>query len=279
MRKFARPIIYTVTAAIVGAGIYLIFYPPFSTTPVKVKEPPYQAPPVKEPGLGKIVDREKGLGQRIPPDISSSLPEAKDQKDVSALIAVAMDAKDEDAARNEALNLLRRSGYKDLTGRILIIMSDPKNSPRFRAFCVQHLSVNLATADEKERTTILTALHRYLEDKEVKVRREALLALVRAGDEKGKTTAVAWLTDPGTAEERDLAIRCVQDMGLKEHIPTIRKYLTDQNEPTRIAAIVALSQWKDAESRPAFEEAAKSKVVRISRAGQAALQRLDGKGE
>ncbi len=279
MRRYARPIIYTLVVAVVGVGLYLIFYPPFSTAPIKVKEPPYQKPPVKEPGLSSIADREKGLGQRIPPDISSSLPEAKDPKDVSALIAVAMDTKDDDAARNEALNLLRRSGYKDLTSRILIILGDPKNSPRFRAFCIQHLSLSLEAAGGEERGRILEALHRYLEDKEIKVRREALLALVRARDEKGKATAVAWLTDPGATDARDLAIRCVQELELKEHIPAIRKHLADQDEPTRIAAIVALSQWKDAESRPAFEEAAKSKVVRISRAGQAALQRLDGKGE
>jgi len=277
MRKLARPIIYTLAALIAAGGICLAIWPPFSSAPVKVPRPPYQPPAVTDPKLGSIVNREKKTGERVPPDISSSLPEAKDPKDVSALVAVAMDSKDSDTARNEALNLLRRSGYRDLTQRLLILLGDPKNSPRFRSFCIQHLSMNLTAAGKDERAKIIEALRRYLADKEIKVRRECLLALVRDGDEKGKSTAVSWLISPEGQGARDLAIRCVRELGLKEHIPTVRKHLVDKDVPTRIAAIVALSEWKDEASRPAFEEASKSKTLRIQRAGQAALERLGAK--
>jgi len=73
----------------------------------------------------------------------------------------------------------------------------------------------------------------------------------------------------------DLAIRCVKLLDLKEHIPAIRKYLYDKNNVIRIAAIAALSQWQDEQSKPAFQKAADSKSVRLQRAGKAALERLE----
>ena len=95
------------------------------------------------------------------------------------------------------------------------------------------------------------------------------------GDPKGVEAAARWLADEKADGVRDLAIRCVHDLDLREHIPAIRKHVRDPDEVVRIAAIVALSQWGDEESRPAFEEAAKSDVVRLQRAGKAALERLD----
>jgi HEAT repeat protein len=274
MKKYLRPIVYACVVLFAAVAIYLVYNPPFAIDP-PAKEPPYQAPAVSNRKLGGLVDREKNTRERIPPDISTKLPEAKDKKDVAALIGVIMDPKDTDAARNEAVNLLRRSGYKDLTHRLSIVLGNPRNGERFRSFCIQQLWMNLKGAKAAERTGIIAALHRALEDKQVKVRREALLALVREKDPRGSAAAVAWLTDASTADVRDLAIRCVKQLELKQHIPTVRKYLDDKNEPTRIAAIVALSQWGDQGSRPAFEKAAKSRVLRIRRAGEGALKRLD----
>ena len=188
---------------------------------------------------------------------------------------ILLDSEINDTSRNEAANLLRRSGDKDLTPRLIRALGDPKNSARFRSFCVQHLWMNLKGAKAAERGRIIAVLHGALEDKEVRVRREALLALVREKDARGCAAAVAWLTSPEAEDVRDLAIRCVKELELKEHIPEIRKHLEAKNESTRIAAIVALSQWGDEASRPAFELAAKSRVLRISRAGEAALKRMD----
>ena len=110
----------------------------------------------------------------------------------------------------------------------------------------------------------------------MEVRREALLALVRIDDPKGKETAAAWLKDPDKDNVRDLAIRCIKLLDLKQYIPTIRQYLYAKNEVISIAAIVVLSQWGDERSKPAFKKAADSKSVRLQRAGKSALKRLDG---
>ena len=73
----------------------------------------------------------------------------------------------------------------------------------------------------------------------------------------------------------DLAIRCVKQLDLRDHIPAIRPFLASTNEPARIAAIVALSEWGDRESLDAFEEAGKSKSKRVKRAGQRAIRIME----
>ena len=134
--------------------------------------------------------------------------------------------------------------------------------------------MNLEKADDEEKALTTETLKKCLEDKDVGVRREGLLALVRMKEEIGKETAVKWLLLDDMDDVKDLAIRCVHELGLKEHIPAIREYLKSEDEVVKIAAIVALSQWGDEESRPAFEEAAKSKSLRLRRAGQRALIEL-----
>jgi HEAT repeat protein len=190
------------------------------------------------------------------------------------VIAALLDSTGDDTVRNEAANLLRRSGYEGLTDDLTRMLDNPAESERFKAFCVQHLWYNVESANPEELEKIITVLQRTLGDQHIPVRREALLALVRLGDPKGAKTAVEWLTDEKAGDVRDAAIRCVHDLNMKEYIPTIRKYLYDPDEVIRIAAIVALSQWGDEESRPAFSAAAKSDSIRLQRAGQAALTRL-----
>ena len=107
-----------------------------------------------------------------------------------------------------------------------------------------------------------------------KVRREALLALVRLGDDAGKRAAVRWLLAEEAEGVRDAAIRCVRELDLREQAPAIRRFVRDEDEVVRIAAIVTLSQGGDEESRKAFEEAAKSESVRLQRTGRAAIERL-----
>ena len=118
---------------------------------------------------------------------------------------------------------------------------------------------------------------RCLADKDIEVKREALLALVRKGDPVGSETAAQWLlsTERGKDDVRDISIRCVRVSNLRTHTPRIRELLSDDNEVVRIAAIVTLSEWHDEASRPAFEQAAASSVIRLERAGKAALARLD----
>ena len=105
-------------------------------------------------------------------------------------------------------NLLRRSGYEKLTDDLIEVLNRPEEKARFRAFCVQHLWQSARKAGPEDTERIRRALHRALEDRDVPVRRDALLALVRMEDPLGRETAVAWLGDEDAEDVRDLAIRC-----------------------------------------------------------------------
>lgn len=207
-------------------------------------------------------------------EIKSSDSEA--HKGRTTLSAVLINPQKDDTERNEAANQLGRSKYSEMTNDLIAVLNNPKEGERFRSFAVQHLwQQTRRTSNPDEREKIRTVLYRGLTDRHVKVRREALLALVRMDDPKGRETAVSWLLAPDAANVRDLAIRCIHKLDLREHIPTVRKYSRGPTNVIRIAAINTLSQWGDEESRLAFEEAAKSSNVRLQRAGKAAVARLD----
>jgi len=263
----------------------------------------YAAPKVTDSRLARLVDRDAAIGERVTPDITSRIPRVDHPEDFPPLVAVLLDPKDSDTARNEVANLLERSNYPGVADALCKVLDNPAEKPRFRSFAAQHLGMLLTGAGSKPalqnhpqgapslpaplppgerevREKAAAKLHECLADRHVEVRREALLALVRIKDPQAIELAVRWLQPETTnlkpeTQVLDLAIRCVHELDLREHIPTVRKYLHDPNEVVRIAAIVALSQWGDEESRPAFEEAANSKSVRLQRAGQAALRRLD----
>lgn len=198
-------------------------------------------------------------------------------EDLQIFAKVLGDPSDDDTVRNEVANLLRRSKYTGLTNALHAVLDNPAEKPRFRSFAVQHLWQQLDGAGIDDQDRIRAKLHELLADRHVEVRREALLALVRMRDPVGKTTAIGWLTslEPSAETTRDLAIRCVYDLGLREQMQVIRPFARDPNEVTRIAAIVALSQWGDEGSREAFKAAADSSSIRLQRAGKAALERLN----
>lgn len=232
-----------------------------------------------DPIIQPLVDRSRPVHQRVPIDITSKMPQADSTEDQRTLVAVLTDVSDDDTVRNEVANLLRRSNYSGLNDALIQVLENPNEKPRFRSFAIQHLGMGVpdAAIDPDGREKVLGRLHSALDDQEAGVRREALLALTRQNDPKSVDTAIRWLnTENAEADSvRDLAIRCVKELDRKETIPTIRKYLRNSNEVICIAAIVALSEWGDEESRAAFEDASRSKIVRIQRAGKAALQRLE----
>ncbi|MCY3018397.1 MAG: HEAT repeat domain-containing protein [Planctomycetota bacterium] len=278
--------------------------------PAEPERAPLPAP--RDAALAPLLDRDAKLTDRVKPDVNSGIPKVIHPEDYPLLVAVLTDPTDDDTARNEVANLLQRSKYPGLADALCEVLDNSEEKPRFRSYAAQHLGL-LAGKQEPQMNTderrlgdmgtgglgdgetgrggdadrgrrgdaemITARLRQALSDRDVPVRREALLALVRKKDPQAIETAVAWL-QPQTRNQKpetvvvDLAIRCVYELGLREHIPTIRKYARDPNDVVRIAAIVALSQWGDEESRPAFEEAAQSKTVRLQRAGKAALERL-----
>jgi hypothetical protein len=235
--------------------------------------PEYAPPMARDTALAAFVNR--NASARVPSDITTRIPRIRFEEDIPAVVVVLMDTADDDTVRNEAARLLRRSEYPELTDRLTKVLNDPMEGSRFRSFCVQHLWENLKGAGAEERTRITATLQRALDDRSAEVRREALLALVRMKDPKGEEAALRWLTEQDARDVRDIAIRCVHKLDLREHIPTIREHLRADNELDRIAAIVTLSQWGDEESRPAIEEATKTGSSRLRRSAEMALKRLD----
>jgi len=235
------------------------------------------APPgIADHRLSTFVDRQS-KEPRVTGDITIRIPKVTDTRDVEAVSTVLADTKDDDTVRNEAANLLRRSGYPRLTGELIKVLNSPEEKERFRSFCVQHLFNNHKKAGPAEKEKIASTLRKCLTDRHVKVRREALLALHRLKDDKAEKLARKWLHEEGEKGDavRDLAIRIVRERRLQDELPTIRKLARDKNVVIRIAALVTLSEWRDEESRPAMKDAAGSDNVRLQRCGRLALKRLD----
>ena len=92
----------------------------------------------------------------------------------------------------------------------------------------------------------------------------------------GQEMAIKWLTAKEGEGARDVAVRCVEDLGLRDQAPAIRKLAADADESTAVQAIGTLGRWGDESSRVIFGEAAKSKNPRVQNAAKAALKWLDG---
>ena len=243
-----------------------------SATPFAT-EPAHSPPKTHDPALAGLVDR--GAECRVFSDMTARCPVVRFPQDIAALVPVLKDPNDDLVVRQEVAQLLIRSSYEGLVSDVVDILDNPEETPTFRAFCVQYLWQYGGKARSEERQRILALLWQCLEDEQIPVRREALLALLRMRDPKAKEAAARCLLDERAEAVRDIAIRCVRELDLREHVPTIRKYLRDENDVVRIAAIVTLSQWGDEESREVIKEATKSKSFRLRRCAEMALKRLD----
>jgi len=239
---------------------------------------PYVPAVVFSPGLAALVDRSLPGEERVHGLASGEMTEVKDARDLETLAQLLGDPAEDDTVRHEIASLLLRSGYAPLDACLLKVLENPAEKERFRSWAVQHVG-NLLLDDKHpgDRRVLADRLRTLLTDRHIKVRREALLVLARHDDSAVLEKVRDMLADtgPGADEVRDLAIRLAQDKNMRELIPLIRPYAHATNEIIRIAAIVALSQWSDEESRPAFEAAASSSGTRLQRAGTAALARLE----
>jgi hypothetical protein len=224
----------------------------------------------------------KDAANRLPTDFPELVPTVQSKDDIAAVLYVLLDASDLASIRNEAINLLRRSNVPHLETHLMAILDNPDEKERFRSFAVQHLGDMMVEYIEsteisgmaqsgKIRDRLVTALS----DNHLSVRREAVLALTHIRDPKVTAIIRSGLQDPAWSEAHDLLIRCAYDANLSDLIPAIRPLAYDERTPVRIAALNALSQWKDIVSKPAFEEATRSTVVRIQRAGALAMQVIE----
>lgn len=234
----------------------------------------------EHPTLRVFID--KSASPRFTSDFETRVPTVSDPDDLAWVLYVLDDHTDLDAVRNEAANLLRRSHVRDVDQHLLAVLASPLEKERFRSYAVQHLGdlmrelLDGTKADDLAGArTIQDALAKALTDPYFMVRSEALMALARERDPRANAIIRSGLTDPQWSQGQDLLIRCAKEAGLTDLIPTIRPLAYSTNDVVRIAAVNVLAQWRDEASRPAFEEASRSAVPRLQRAGTLALTLME----
>jgi HEAT repeat protein len=234
-------------------------------------------PANKPDALVRLVDKESG--DRFDSAVAYDLPAVEADEEIAAVVAVLLDHTDADTARHQAAELLRRSQWPGLSQALMQVLRNPEEQPRFRSWATQHLYNVHEVSDAVVQAEIAAALDGLVEDRDPEVRREALLSLSRIGSPAVVDAAVAWLGDSDDATEvSDLAIRILRENDARNHIDIVRGFADSSHQPSRIAALVTLSQWNDHASRPAMERAANlpdtNANFRLRRCGQMALARL-----
>jgi hypothetical protein len=232
-------------------------------------------PATANPALVRLVDTESR--DRFDSDIAYAIPTVAADDEQAAVVAVLLDHTDSDTARHQAAELLRRSDYAALPATLVTVLNNPAESERFRSWAVQHLySIHAQTSTDSQ-TLISTTLHELLHDRHVAVRREALLSLSRLSDPTAVEHAAAWLGDEQVSAADLALLFCENDA--RQHINAVRNMAYADDQPTRIAALVTLSEWGDEDSRVAMQAAADlpdtNTNVRLRRCGSMALERLD----
>ncbi len=218
---------------------------------------------------------EKDPPVEVHPEVTARLIDTLSIKTFSETVAIMLDVTKDQTTRNEAANLLHRSGYGGLTYDLIKSLGSPEEGPLWRSYCIQHLLTNAKGASDVELAKITDTIRCAIADRHTRVRREALLALCHLQEPLGRETAIKWLTAKEGEGARDVAIRCMEDLNLRDQAHAIRRLATDPDESTAVQAIGTLGRWKDEASRPLFEEALKSPSQRIQRAGRAAIRHLE----
>lgn len=230
--------------------------------------------PDLSPAVAAFCDQ--GNPDRLTGDLPARIGRLERPADLAAVAAVLQDPGETDGIRNEAINLLRDAHWPGLDGLLERLLRDPAEAERFRAFLAQHLGLSLQEAEEPARRSRLTGLLQdALADRHPEVRREALLALVRERDSSTVQRLEGMLVDPAAGWASDLVITCLQDLDRRDLAGRILPFTSAKDLPTRIAALIALAHWGEEAVRPALEEAARSVVPRLQRAGTLGLETLD----
>lgn len=253
-----------------------------AATAKTVAPPPLPKPAVttNNPALQRFVDTSDT--SRFGGDFMSLVPTISDPNDIAWVLYVLRDHTDMDVVRNEAANLLSRSQVPGLDEHLLAVLASPHEKPRFLSYAVQHLGnllqdfrTNSTVETVARERAVAAGVKQALQSPHVEVRSEALLILARERDPQAARIIRSQLAMPATDYPQELLINCAKDAELRDLIPSIRPLAYAENPVVRIAAIHALAQWRDEVSRPAFEEASRSAVARLTRAGALALSLLD----
>jgi len=227
--------------------------------------------------LSNVVNERASSEDRVHGLTSGKVPEVKNPQDLDTLAKQLANPKEDRVVRHEIVNLLVRSNYPELEPLLFKILENPAEGQDFRSWAVQHIGGLLTNPGDIPVSPDLTnRVRRILTDKDLHVRREALLALSRADDPQTLEAAQGMLKSqsPEFDGMRDLAIRILHTKNMREQIPQIRPYLTSTNDVLRIAAMDVLGKWGDQESRAAMEAAQKEGSYRVKLCATAALKNL-----
>jgi hypothetical protein len=276
MKKVLVVVLAVIAVTAVVLGLYGYKHGWFTKKP---EPPPTAVKPTPPPASYLVREQEK-----LPPvdqTLTKRLIDTTQTGNVAEPVSILLDPAKDPTSRNEAANLLHRSGYQGLVDDLIKVLNNPAEGPLFRSYCIQHLWMcgKDASIEEGQKAKVMGVLRSSLADRHAKVRREALLALVRLKDPLGRETAIKWLTAPEGADARDASIRCVEELNLRDQAPAIRQLAHDPDENTAVMAIATLGRWEDQASRTIFEEAVKSRSPRLQAAGKAALRHLDKGGK
>lgn len=247
--------------------------PPYSAVspPAQFVNPPASPLVIKNPELKIFLDRTSN--SRVTADISTRLPALTNTSEIEAVALVLRDPTEDDTIRNEAINLLTRSNDLQLADRLITTLDDRANNERFRSFVAQQLGL-LLTPD------LLSAIHMSvharlstaLRDKQISVRREALLALCRIHDPQALAIVNTGLSNPDWNGAADLIIYILYQQDLRASLPDIRAFLNFQSEAEIVAALYVIGQWSDTISRDRTEQKCHHENPRISRAAEFCLK-------
>lgn len=255
-----------------------------SAGPQTALQEPKGASPLagSDPALRAFVEASpdaKSKPTRIDTDFTSQVTNLTSTAEFDAVVSVLRNPNDEDTARNEAANLLRRTHYEKLDDELIALLDNLGETPRIRFFFIQHLGNGLEKADASLVDKIERRLRTALGDRDLFVRREALRVLAMRNDQEALALVAIPISDQRQAGVKDLIIRLSVDLHV-ERLSEIRVCLHDEDEKVRVAAIAALATLRDTDSRSNLESIAKAKSSshREKRAAEMALERLSTDG-
>lgn len=196
-------------------------------------------------------------------------------KEIDVYIIALGEASRGDAARNEIINLLRRSDCKSLVDTLLPILEEKKETERFKSYIIQHLGVSLKeVSDKKSNENILNVLKKYMASNIDSLKGEAFLALLEVKDEDALKFLTECLKKGDDIVFLKLSIRYAYKLNKTECLELVRKYLKHENKVILMTAIYYLGQWKDKPSEVQINEYLNSNDPQIKEAAQLAIMTI-----
>ena len=226
------------------------------------------------PSLWITADRTQSEELRLKPLVDGTVVLIDQPQDILLMRRILLDSEEGDTIRNEAANLLNRSGIAELPNDLQTVLANPAEAARFRSFAMQHLGILWNQVGSPAASPLRAVLLTGLTDRHVAAQREALLALARGKDPAAPVRVEALLADPAASNQHDLCCRIVADLKLMNQLPALRRLLSSGDEVIRIAALDAAARLGDLESLDAVVMAAKDSNPRIASAGKRAQKVL-----